>query len=111
MSIGEWNIVTSPIFETEKLTDSEDQDVEWKDLNWKKANRYVRRLQNSMAKCIDYGNSAKSQKLQKIWFNSYSAKITTSCYTIGVTIRKQQKTVHCRRNSENCGNKLRRGAV
>ena len=61
MSIGEWNTVTSPIFETEKLTDRGGQDVEWKDINWKKANRHVRRLQNSIAKCIE----PKDGSLQK----------------------------------------------
>jgi len=32
-------------------------------------------LQNSIAKCIEHGNHAKARKLQKILFNSYSAKI------------------------------------
>ncbi|MEK8020328.1 MAG: group II intron reverse transcriptase/maturase [Candidatus Parabeggiatoa sp.] len=63
-----------PILELEKLTGKGGK-IEWKDIDWKKANRHVRRLQNSIAKCSEYGNYAKMWKLQKELFNSYSAKI------------------------------------
>ncbi len=75
MSIGEWNAVVSPILETEKLTDRGGKMTNGKTSIGKKANRHVRRLQNTIAKCIEHGNHAKARKLQKILFNSYSAEI------------------------------------
>ncbi len=63
-----------PILELEKLTGKGGK-INWKDIDWKKANQHVRRLQNSIAKCSEYSNFKKMWKLQKELFNSYSAKI------------------------------------
>ena len=45
---------------------TEAEQTEWREINFKRCEMFVRRLQQSIAKATQYGNLAKARKLQRI---------------------------------------------
>jgi len=41
-------------------------DIEWQDIDWKAVRKYTRRLENSIAKAVEYHDIVMIQKLTKI---------------------------------------------
>jgi RNA-directed DNA polymerase len=63
-----------PALELKNLTQGE-AGIRWNQINWKKVELTVRRIQNSIANCNKYGNFRKMRKLQRILWNSWSNKV------------------------------------
>jgi RNA-directed DNA polymerase len=49
--------------------------VEWKNINWRKVEKYVFKLQRRIYQASERGDKAKVRKLQRTLMRSYSAKL------------------------------------
>ncbi|MEK8020470.1 MAG: group II intron reverse transcriptase/maturase [Candidatus Parabeggiatoa sp.] len=50
-------------------------DIEWQNINWVSVRRYTRRLENSIAKAVDYHDFVQVKKLRRIWNSSKLVKL------------------------------------
>jgi RNA-directed DNA polymerase len=57
------------------LNRNEVANEEWKNLNWGKAKKYARRLENSIAKAVNHHDFTQVAKLRRIWNSSKLVKL------------------------------------
>jgi len=50
-------------------------DIEWQAIDWKAVRRYTRRLENSIAKAVEYHDFTKVKKFRRIWNSSKLVKL------------------------------------
>ena len=50
-------------------------DIEWQDIDWKAVRKYTRRLENSIAKAVEYHDFTQVKKLRRIWNSSKLVKL------------------------------------
>ena len=51
------------------------EDTKWQDIDWKAVRKYTRRLENSIAKAVEYHDFAQVKKLRRIWNSSKLVKL------------------------------------
>ncbi|HEW97491.1 MAG: group II intron reverse transcriptase/maturase [Candidatus Parabeggiatoa sp. nov. 3] len=54
---------------------NEVKDVEWRDINWMLVRKHTRRLENSIAKAVEYHDFEQVRKLRRIWNSSKLVKL------------------------------------
>jgi len=57
------------------LNRNEVANEEWKNLDWGKAKRHARRLENSIAKAVNHHDFTQIAKLRRIWNSSKLVKL------------------------------------
>ena len=50
-------------------------DIDWQDIDWKAVRKYTRRLENSIAKAVEYHDFTQVKKLRRIWNSSKLVKL------------------------------------
>jgi len=50
-------------------------DIEWQDIDWKAVKKYTRRLENSIAKAVEYHDFTQVKKFRRIWNSSKLVKL------------------------------------
>jgi len=50
-------------------------DIEWQDIDWKAVRKYTRRLENSIAKAVEYHDFTQVRKFRRIWNSSKLVKL------------------------------------
>ncbi|HEW98598.1 MAG: group II intron reverse transcriptase/maturase [Candidatus Parabeggiatoa sp. nov. 3] len=58
-----------------KRNRNEVKDVEWRDINWMLVRKHTRRLENSIAKAVEYHDFEQVKKLRRIWNSSKLVKL------------------------------------
>ncbi len=54
---------------------NEAKDIKWQDINWVSVRKYTRRLENSIAKAVEYHDFNQVKKLRRIWNSSKLVKL------------------------------------
>jgi len=50
-------------------------DIKWQDIDWKAVRKYTRRLENSIAKAVEYHDFVQVKKFRRIWNSSKLVKL------------------------------------